>query len=150
MSFEKSSVIVHPTLTASYGGSTADACNLARARVDLSWLIVLSYAIEAQTTESWPVLWGLSLNMDGLEAAGDRFDEALSQMQKSLDAAVQRVDVALRRSDEELKNSAEEIVRLKEALADLQKRYDDLHAVSEVVSRRVDDTNAKVRSLMEG
>ena len=88
--------------------------------------------------------------MDSLEAAGDRFEEALNQMQKSLDAVNGRVKVALRKSDEDLGAANSEIIRLKTALAELQKKHDGLRAVAEVVSNRIDGATVKVRSLLEG
>ena len=88
--------------------------------------------------------------MDSLEAAGDRFEEALNQMQKSLDTVNGRVKVALRKSDEDLRAANDEVVRLRSALAELQAKHDDLRAVAEVVSTRIDDATVKVRSLLEG
>ena len=88
--------------------------------------------------------------MDSLEAAGDRFEEALNQMQKSLDTVSGRVKVALRKSDEDLRAANDEVVRLRSALAELQTKHDDLRAVAEVVSTRIDDATVKVRSLLEG
>jgi len=88
--------------------------------------------------------------MDSLEAAGDRFEEALNQMQKSLDTNKGRVEVALRKSAEDLREANDEVVRLKGALAELQSKHDDLRAVAEVVSTRIDNATVKVRSLLEG
>ena len=88
--------------------------------------------------------------MDSLEAAGDRFDEALNQMQKSLDTVNERVTVALRRSEEDLCAANDEIIRLKNAFADLQRKHDDLRSVAGVVSTRIDHATVKVRSLLEG
>ena len=88
--------------------------------------------------------------MDSLEAAGDRFEEALSQMQKSLDTVNGRVEVALRKSGEDLRAANDEVIRLKSALTELQRKHDDLRAVAEVVSSRIDDATVKVRSLLEG
>ena len=92
----------------------------------------------------------LFLIMDSLEAAGDRFEEALSQMQKSLDTVNGRVKVALRKSDEDLRAANDEVIRLKSALTELQRKHDDLRAVAEVVSSRIDDATVKVRSLLKG
>ena len=88
--------------------------------------------------------------MDSLEAAGDRFEEALNQMQKSLDTVNGRVKVALRKSDEDLRAANDEVVRLRSALAELQTKHDDLREVAEVVSTRIDNATVKVRSLLEG
>ena len=88
--------------------------------------------------------------MDSLEAAGDRFEEALNQMQKSLDTVNGRVKVALRKSDEDLRAANDEVIRLKSALTELQRKHDDLRAVAEVVSSRIDDATVKVRSLLKG
>ena len=88
--------------------------------------------------------------MDSLEAAGDRFQEALNQMQKSLDTINGRVQAALRKSDEDLCVANDEVIRLKSVLAELQRKHDDLRAVAELVSTRIDDATVKVRSLLEG
>ena len=88
--------------------------------------------------------------MDSLEAAGDRFQEALNQMQKSLDTINGRVQAALRKSDEDLCVANDEVIRLKSVLAELQRKHDDLRAVAELVSTRTDDATVKVRSLLEG
>ena len=92
----------------------------------------------------------LFLIMDSLEAAGDRFQEALNQMQKSLDTINGRVQAALRKSDEDLCVANDEVIRLKSVLAELQRKHDDLRAVAELVSTRIDDATVKVRSLLEG
>jgi len=88
--------------------------------------------------------------MDNLEAAGDRFQEALNQMQKSLDTINGRAKAALRKSDEDLCAANDEVIRLKSVLAELQKKHDDLRAVAELVSTRIDEATVKVRSLLEG
>ena len=87
--------------------------------------------------------------MDNLEAAGDRFDEALSQMQGSVEAFAERVRVSLQKSEDDLHEASQEIVRLKKALSELQMKHDDLRAAAELVSTRMDGAAVKVRSLLE-
>ena len=99
---------------------------------------------------SYRVCGELFLIMDSLEEAGDRFEESLNRMQKSLDAVNERVKAALRKSDEDLCAANDEVTRLKSALAELQRKHENLRAVAEVVSTRIDDATVKVRGLLEG
>ena len=89
------------------------------------------------------------LTMNDLGAAGDRFNEALSQMQKSVETLAERVKVAHQKSDDDLREASQEIVRLKTALSELQKKHEDLRVVAELASTRIDGAAVKVRSLLE-
>ena len=86
---------------------------------------------------------------DNIDAAGERLQRALEQLQAS-------VDGVLNKAEHELSGSATELTALRSErekagadLAETQQKYADLQAITKVVSKRLKAVSRKVQILSE-
>ena len=86
---------------------------------------------------------------DNIDAAGERLQRALEQLQASVDGLLNKAEHELSGSARELTALRGERERVGVALAEAQQKYADLQAVTKVVSRRLKAVSRKVQALSE-
>jgi len=89
------------------------------------------------------------LAKDNLDAAGERLQKALEQLQIAVDGLLKKAEHGLSGSARELTALRGERERVGEALTEMKQKYADLQAVTEVVSSRLEIASSKVRTLLD-
>ena len=89
------------------------------------------------------------LAKNNLDAAGDRLQKALEQLQTTVDRLLNKAEQELSGSTRQLTALRGERERVGEALAEMKQKYADLQAVTEVVSSRLEIASSKVRALLD-
>ena len=86
---------------------------------------------------------------DNIDAAGERLQKALEQLQASVDSVLNKAEHELSGSARELTVLRREGERVGADLAETQQKYADLLAVTKVVSKRLKAVSRKVQALSE-
>ena len=89
------------------------------------------------------------LAKDNIDAAGERLQKALEQLQASVDGLLNKAEHELSGSGRELTSLRGERERIGAALEEMQEKYADLRAATEVVSLRLKAASSKVQALLE-
>ena len=112
--------------------------------VDDAAAVVLSLFV--YRVKDFLVLAGCGLlAKDNLDAAGERLQKALEQLQIAVDGLLKKAEHGLSGSARELTALRGERERVGEALTEMKQKYADLQAVTEVVSSRL-EINGPVRA----
>ena len=89
------------------------------------------------------------LAKDNIDAAGERLQRALEQLQASVDSVLNKAEHELSGSAKELTALHDERERVGADLVEAQQKYADLQAVTKVVSKRLKAVSRKVQALSE-
>ncbi len=89
------------------------------------------------------------LAKDNIDAAGERLQKALEQLQGSVDSVLNKAEHELSGSARELTALRGDHERIGANLAETKQKYADLQAVTKVVSKRLKAVSRKVQALSE-
>ena len=100
---------------------------------------------------STPILlrWFFLAN-ENLDAAGERLQKALNQLQTTVDWLLDKAERELSGSVEQMNALRDERERFEVALAEAEQKYADLYAATEAISLRLKEVSSKARSLLDG
>ena len=87
---------------------------------------------------------------ENLDAAGERLQKALDQLQETVDGVLDKAERQLSGSVEQVNVLRDEREGFEVALAEAEQKYADLHAATEAVSLRLKEVSSKARSLLDG
>ena len=87
---------------------------------------------------------------ENLDAAGERLQKALNQLQTTVDGLLDKAELELSGSVEQMDALRDERARFEVALAEAEKKYADLYAATEAISSRLKEVSSKARSLLDG
>ena len=87
---------------------------------------------------------------ENLDAAGERLQKALDQLQETVDGVLDKAERQLSGSVEQVNVLLDEREGFEVALAEAEQKYADLHAATEAVSLRLKEVSSKARSLLDG
>lgn len=87
---------------------------------------------------------------ENLDAAGERLQKALNQLQTTVDGLLDKAERELSGSVEQMNALRDERERFEVALAEAEQKYAELHAATEAISSRLKEVSSKARSLLDG
>ena len=87
---------------------------------------------------------------ENLDAAGERLQKALNQLQATVDGVLDKAERELSGSVEQMNVLRDERADFEVALAEAEQKYADLYAATEAVSLRLKEVSSKARSLLDG
>ncbi len=87
---------------------------------------------------------------ENLDAAGERLQKALNQLQTTVDGLLDKAERELSGSVEQMNALRDERERFEVALAEAEQKYAELYAATEAISLRLKEVSSKARSLLDG
>ena len=87
---------------------------------------------------------------ENLDAAGERLQKALNQLQATVDGLLDKAERELSGSVELMNSLRDEREGFEAALAAAEQKYADLYAATEAISLRLKEVSSKARSLLDG
>ena len=87
---------------------------------------------------------------ENLDAAGERLQKALNQLQTTVEGLLDKAERELSGSVEQMNALRDERERFEVALAEAEQKYAELYTATEAISLRLKEVSSKARSLLDG